>query len=92
MHIVAGKLRARGFEVIERVSGDEITEVTIINPKNRGAGTVRVGYDGYVTWEWLTGIGERSRSGHLIEVIARLLSHASGNENGLRLLTGGTET
>lgn len=32
MHMIAGKLRARGLEITERMSGDDITEFTATNP------------------------------------------------------------
>jgi transcriptional regulator with XRE-family HTH domain len=89
MHIVAGKLKARGFEVIERISGDEITEITVINPRNRRTGMVNVGYDGYVTWEWVADLKDRSGSDQITERIAGLLYCDPGPENGMRLVSGG---
>jgi transcriptional regulator with XRE-family HTH domain len=76
MHIISGKLKARGFEVIERISGDEVTEITVTNPGNRGMGMVNVGYDGYVTWEWLTDFTDRSGSDQITERITGLLCRA----------------
>jgi transcriptional regulator with XRE-family HTH domain len=89
MHIISGKLKARGFEVIERISGDEITEITVINPRNRRTGMVNVGYDGYVTWEWVADLKDRSGSDQITERIAGLLYCDPGPENGIRLVSGG---
>ncbi len=68
MHIIAGKLRARGLEIAERISGDDITEFTATNPGDPGKGTVHVSYDGYVAWEFLTDM-----TGDITEVVTGLL-------------------
>jgi transcriptional regulator with XRE-family HTH domain len=89
MFIISGKLKTRGFEVIERISGDEITEITVINPRNRGTGMVNVGYDGYVTWEWLTDFKDRSGPDQITERITGLLYRDSEPGNDIRLVSGG---
>jgi transcriptional regulator with XRE-family HTH domain len=89
MFIVSGKLKARGFEVTERVSGDEITEITVTNPEDRSTGTVNVGYDGYVTWEWLTDLKDRSEPDRITERISGLLSGNPEAETSMRLVSGG---
>jgi transcriptional regulator with XRE-family HTH domain len=91
MHIISGKLKARGFEVSERISGEEITEIAMINPENNGAGTVTVGYDGYVTWEWTADFTDRSGSEQVTERIVDLLCRGLEPGNGLRLVSGGAE-
>ncbi len=69
MHIIAGKLRARGLEITERTCGDEITDLTVTRPGYPGKGAVHVSYDGYVTWECLTEI-----TGEVAEMVTGLLS------------------
>jgi transcriptional regulator with XRE-family HTH domain len=91
IHIIAGKLKARGFKVTERVSGDEITEITVTSPGGNDAGTVTVGYDGYVTWEWLADLTSRPGSEQVTEKITSLLGSGQESGNGLRLVSGGTE-
>lgn len=68
MHMIAGKLRARGLEIAERTSGDDITEFTATNPADPGKGTVHISYDGYVTWESLTEI-----NGDIADIVTSLL-------------------
>lgn len=85
MHIIAGKLKARGFEITERISGDEVTEITVTNPANRRTGMVHVGCDGYVMWEWLTDIKDRSDSDRITDAVAGLLSGTPEPESGLWL-------
>jgi transcriptional regulator with XRE-family HTH domain len=78
MHIIAGKLRARGLEIAERTCGDDITEFTVTDPGNPGKGTVHVSYDGYVTWEFLTEI-----TGDVTEIVTGLLcGYTSAREPG----------
>jgi transcriptional regulator with XRE-family HTH domain len=92
MHIIAGKLKARGFEVTERTSGDQITEITVTNPRTRSTGIVRVDCDGYVTWEWLADFTSRSGCDQITERVTDLLrDHPKGTENSLRLVSGGTQ-
>ncbi len=69
MHIIAGKLRARGLEITERTCGDKITDLTITRPGRPGNGSVHVSYDGHVTWECLTEI-----TGEVADMVAGLLS------------------
>jgi transcriptional regulator with XRE-family HTH domain len=76
MHIISGKLKARGFEVTERISGDEVTEITVTNPQDRGTGMVNVGYDGYVTWEWAADFTDHPGSDQITERITGLLCRA----------------
>lgn len=91
MHIIAGKLKARGFEVTERISGDEVTEITVANPGDRGTGMVNVGSDGYVTWEWLADFTDRPGSEQVAERITGLLCPGPESGDGLRLVLGGAE-
>jgi transcriptional regulator with XRE-family HTH domain len=91
MHIIAGKLKARGLAVTERISGDEVTEITVTSPGNPGAGTVNVGYDGYVMWEWLADVTSRPGTEQITEKITGLLGPALESGDGLRLVSGGTE-
>jgi transcriptional regulator with XRE-family HTH domain len=87
MHVIAGKLRARGLEIAERMSGEDITEFTAVNPGDPGKGTVHVSFDGYVTWECLTDI-----TGEITEVVTGLLGRYTPPENSGDGDSGLTET
>lgn len=89
MHIISGKLKARGFDVTERVSGDEVTEITVTSPEDRGKGSVSVGSDGYVTWEWMADLTGRCGPDQVTERITELLGSGRRPEKGLGLVRGG---
>ncbi len=74
LEAMAQVLKNRGLGVREHYHGNELIEITIVNPQGLDKGRVSVGYDGNVTWEYRgdieTSIGIKKIKDTVVNVLA----------------------
>jgi hypothetical protein len=76
MHGIAGQLTIGGLEVTRQVTSDGLTGLTVTNPACPQAGSVLVGYHGYIILErWATGHADTA-VGEIIHAVNALLASA----------------
>jgi len=76
MRGIAGQLTIGGLEVARQVTSDGLTGLTVTNPACPQAGSVLVGYHGYIVLErWATGHADTA-VGEIIHAVNALLASA----------------
>jgi hypothetical protein len=73
---IAGQLTIGGLEVTQQVTSDGLTGLEVTNPASPQAGSVLVGYHGYIILErWATGHADTATS-EIIDAVKALLGSA----------------